>query len=229
MNSRLILRPLTAQLLCGTLLLQLSPAALGIPATAPAEPGTRAATQAPPASPPDPPRRPDRPRPEPAGTTAQPAAAQPGAISLVPGFNLISLPRVPAATDPATIFQPLGDQLDSVYTWDHCGASEAWQVYDPSDPALTNLQALDYRQGLWVDVASATSFLPEGTAPTVTEIPLCAGWNLIGYPLDQPRPVPAALASIAGKYERVFGYDKADAQDPWEVYDPNVPDWATRM
>ena len=140
MPTQPILRPVVAQLLCGTLLLQLTPAALGLGEQAQPEPRTSTAAPSPPTNPPEPPRRPERQRPTPTETSAQPASTRPGGISLVPGFNLISLPRIPASTDPAAIFQPLGDQLDSVYTWDHCDPDEAWQIFDPLDPAVSTLR-----------------------------------------------------------------------------------------
>ncbi len=60
-------------------------------------------------------------------------------------------------------------------------------------------------------------------------IPLCVGWNLIGFPSSTARPVVSALASIQGHYLRVFGFDPSDAADPWEVFDPAVPTWANDL
>ena len=35
--------------------------------------------------------------------------------------------------------------------------------------------------------------------------------------------MPDALAHISGKYTRLFAYDTTDVDDPWEVYDIDVP------
>jgi hypothetical protein len=42
----------------------------------------------------------------------------------------------------------------------------------------------------------------DGTLLASTSIGLCVGWNLIGFPAAQARPVRNALASIEGKYAR---------------------------
>jgi len=41
--------------------------------------------------------------------------------------------------------------------------------------------------------------------------------------------VRSALQSIDGKYVRIFGYDASDADDPWEIWDVAVPDWANDL
>ncbi|MCP4659125.1 MAG: hypothetical protein GY856_27260, partial [bacterium] len=38
-----------------------------------------------------------------------------------------------------------------------------------------------------------------------------------------------ALASIEGKYVRILAYDAWDAEDPWKIFDVNVPDWANDL
>ncbi|MCP3910520.1 MAG: hypothetical protein GY713_06170, partial [Actinomycetia bacterium] len=65
--------------------------------------------------------------------------------------------------------------------------------------------------------------------PATTTIELCEGWNLIGFPAAEPRHPHVALSSIAGKWQRVFGYDAFDSEDPWEYFDPAVPDWANDL
>jgi hypothetical protein len=58
------------------------------------------------------------------------------------------------------------------------------------------------------------------------DISLQPGWNLIGYPVQTAgvptttRPISDILASIAGDYSIVYGYDAADARDPWKLYAP---------
>ena len=54
-------------------------------------------------------------------------------------------------------------------------------------------------------------------------IPLCTGANLIGYPSGSAVTLPDALASIAGKYIRVYAYDPSDVGDPWKSFDPSAP------
>lgn len=50
---------------------------------------------------------------------------------------------------------------------------------------------------------------------------LTPGWNQFAYPLPQARPVPGALASIAGAYTTIYHFDPA-AQSRWRFYSTAV-------
>ena len=150
-------------------------------------------------------------------------------IPLLPGFNLISLPEEPAGADPAVIFVALGGQLERVETYDTCDTSDPEKVYDPTDPAASDLTVVDHRVGLWVAPTTATVLPSDGTLPASTSIDLCVGWNLIGFPAGEARHPLVALSSIAGKWDRLFGYDAFDSEDPWEIFDPVVPAWANDL
>ncbi|MCP3935356.1 MAG: RHS repeat protein, partial [Actinomycetia bacterium] len=107
--------------------------------------------------------------------------------------------------------------------------ADPWKTYDPADPAASDLPAVDHRAGMWVKTTAATALPTAGTPPATTTIELCEGWNLIGFPAAEPRHPHAALASIAGKWQRIFAYDAFDPEDPWEYFDPTVPDWANDL
>jgi len=51
----------------------------------------------------------------------------------------------------------------------------------------------------------------------VRSVPMVEGWNLVGWTGDEVL-VEDALASIAGKYDQVYGYDAFD-DNPWRIYD----------
>jgi len=152
-------------------------------------------------------------------------------IPLYPGYNLVSLPEEPPDPNPATVFAPIAGSYVEVFAHDVCDQDDedGWQIYDPTDPASSDLLDVDPTQGLWIE-ATAPAVLPsDGTLPATTSWQLCQGWNLIGFPAAQPRPVRSALQSIDGKYIRIFGYDASDSDDPWEIWDANVPDWANDL
>ena len=150
-------------------------------------------------------------------------------VPLVPGANLISLPNEPPDSDPAVVLAAIAGQFTAAFAYDNCDAVDPWKVYDPADLPGSDLTAIDHKLGLWIDATAATTLPSDGVQPPTTQIQLCTGWNLIGYPLMQERPVPAALASIEGKYLRVFGFDVTDTVDGWEVYDVAAPDWANDL
>jgi RHS repeat-associated protein len=159
-----------------------------------------------------------------AGPRVLPAAA--GDIPLLPGWNLISLPVRPLDGSPAVVFET-GAQR--VFAYDACDPVDPWKVHDPSDPTGSDLTEVDETLGLWVETASGGVVPAIGELPVSTTIHLCPGWNLIGFPAGRPRTVQSALASIAGKYRRIFGYDPSDAADPWEIHDVAVPVWANDL
>jgi RHS repeat-associated protein len=178
-----------------------------IPSTPPLPPGFKAST----------------------GRAAVKALTADGNVPLLSGWNLVSLPTRPVDTSPAAVFGSAGSALRRAYAYDACDPADPWKVYDPTDPAGSDLQSVDEHIGLWVDAASDASLPAPGAPPLGTTIHLCTGWNLIGFPAGQARPVQNALISIAGKYQRVFGYDAADAADPWEVFDVSAPAWANDL
>ncbi|MEO8197860.1 MAG: hypothetical protein ABI689_14180, partial [Thermoanaerobaculia bacterium] len=150
-------------------------------------------------------------------------------VPVVPAFNLLSISWQPNDPSPGALFLPIASAVRRVFAFDACDTADPWKVWDPASPGTSDLTAITPAKGFWLE-GQGSATLPEGgPEPATTSISLCLGWNLIGFPAASPRPVAAALAPIAGKYIRVFGFDPTDAQDPWEVYDVAVPVWANDM
>jgi len=151
------------------------------------------------------------------------------AVPVVPAFNLLSISWQPNDPSPGAVFLPIQSAVRRVFAFDACDTADPWKVWDPASPGTSDLTAITPAKGFWLE-GQGSATLPEGgPEPTTTSIPLCLGWNLIGYPAGSARPVATALASIAGKYIRLFGFDPTDSADPWEVYDVAVPAWANDM
>ncbi len=150
-------------------------------------------------------------------------------VPLLAGLNLISIPEEPADTDPAAVFAAVAGQLGKATAHDACDLADPWKVHDPADPAASDLTAVDHRIGMWVSMTAAAALPADGILPSITTIELCEGWNLIGFPTAEPRHPHVALSSIAGKWQRIFGYDAFDPEDPWEVFSVDVPDWANDL
>lgn len=150
-------------------------------------------------------------------------------VPLAPGWNLISLPAEPTDPDPAVVFAPLAGVVSRVYGYDACDPTDPWKLWDPADPAASDLLAVDHRMGLWVEASAGVSLPIAGTPPATTDFTLCGGWNLVGYPSDLVRPVASALAPIASTLVRVFGFDGFETPSPWQVFDPAAPGWANDL
>jgi hypothetical protein len=143
---------------------------------------------------------------------------------LVTGWNLISLPLSASDPDPAAALSSIDGDYNVVWAYDGCDTSDHWKIYDPPPPPGGNdLTAVDVSDGYWIDIISTATLSLNGTHPMSTEIPLCADWNLIGYPSMTSRPVEDVLAGIAGKYSLVWAFDAADSTDRWKKYNPSVP------
>lgn len=150
-------------------------------------------------------------------------------IPLIPGWNLLSIPEEPADSDPAVVLGSIGGAYSQVFAYDACDSADPWKLYDPNDPAASDLAASDHRIGFWIDSTLPVELIPDGALPASTTFELCAGWNPIGFPAGQVRHVRSALQSIEGKYLRLFGFDPLGPGDPWEFYDVAVPEWANDL
>jgi hypothetical protein len=153
-----------------------------------------------------------------------PASAR---VALGVGWNLVSLPIVPASARIADVLAPIAGKYALVMTYD--AATDTWRSYDPALPAGANtLATLDERTAIWIRMNQAATLDASGALPVTTTQALKAGWNLVAFPAGQARPVASALQSIAGKYSLVFGYD-ASVADPWSWYNPTAPGWASAL
>jgi len=105
------------------------------------------------------------------------------------GWNLISLPEEPFDTDPAAVLASIEGSYARVYTYDACDFADPWKLYDPADPAASDLAAIDHTMGLWVEMTEGATLTVSGTRPEQTVVRLCRGWNVIGYPQAMALPV----------------------------------------
>ena len=151
------------------------------------------------------------------------------AVPLLPGWNQVSLPEVPASGDPATVLAAIGGSYQKVYTYNGCDAADPWKVYDPNDLSASDLTTIGVEQGLLIDATAAVSLPSDGALPDSTTIQLCTGWNLIGFPSAFPRHVKSALAPILDKVVRVYAFDPFDLADNWKFYEASAPAWASDL
>jgi hypothetical protein len=151
-------------------------------------------------------------------------------VPLVPGWNLLSIPKQTDDTSPSALLETAGGAYTRVYAYDACATGDPWSVYDPGNPEAATLTDLDPTKGFWLDATLPVDLvMPVGAVPASTSWELCVGWNLIGFPAGQERPIRNALWSIEGKYIRVMAYDTLTPDDVWKVYDVGVPDWANDL
>jgi hypothetical protein len=142
-----------------------------------------------------------------------------GSVGLEVGWNMISIPMIPNDSDPGQVFSSLGGNYTEV-TYEGCGET---LTYDPNNPSGSSLTTIDEKHGYWINMSNQDTLVVSGTVPSSTTIPLCTGWNMIGYPLLTAMPIEEVLAQIEGKYNLVYYYDASDLSDHWKRYAPGVP------
>ena len=136
-------------------------------------------------------------------------------IPLSAGWNLISLPLVPANSALAKIFASQIANNQFVIAWGFNNGQ--WRSYANGKGTLTSIQD---GSGYWVDVSQATTLYVTGSIIPQTSTPpsyqLSPGWNLVGFkpqPTIQNENIAAYLSSINGKYQTnsVWVYDNSSA------------------
>jgi hypothetical protein len=128
-----------------------------------------------------------------------------------PGYNLISLPCLTTAESLDTVVG--GTPVRVMYQYVP-GASDSWKVYNPDLPnyVVSDLQFLTRRAGYIVLANGTSNKTVEGRRIGFTEVPIVAGWNLVGYPAFTVRNVSDAFDSINSSYSVVIGYNKTAEQ-----------------
>jgi hypothetical protein len=119
-------------------------------------------------------------------------------ISLSAGWNFISLNVLPEDFSAQEIFAGISGNLLQV--------KDANLSYAPSMPAYFNtLTNLVVGKGYWVNMSSPVTLELEGTAlnSSAYNLPLNAGWNLVGYLPSSASTISFALASISTYLQEV--------------------------
>jgi len=140
-------------------------------------------------------------------------------IFLNQGWNLISIPLIPADTSIDAVLATIAGQWDYIRVYDPL-SPEPWLSNASFKPdQLNDFDTLDETQGFWIDITTASATLTvTGTEPVTSNIPLYAGWNLVGYPSFVEMSISAALAGTG--YDRpVEGFDISEPYDIKQLSD----------
>ena len=122
-------------------------------------------------------------------------------ISLVQGWNLVSLHTQPADMSPSSIFTGHFDVIEEMRTLQGV-FNTSWPIF------LNTIQQLDLAGSYWVKANAARSGIQViGTPPSSTVINLTKGWNLIGFPSVGAQETATLLKPLSDRnaIERVIG------------------------
>lgn len=146
-------------------------------------------------------------------------------VPLQTGWNLISLPRRPVDSAVEQVLASVMPDVEKVFAMRPCDDG-GWKLFDSSAPGWVNdLHAVDESLGFWVKMKAEGTLSVSGEQPTATSIPLCTGWNLVGFPKVEPTSVADAMISIQSCYTRIFTHKNGE----WLSFDPSRPLFANDL
>jgi hypothetical protein len=124
-------------------------------------------------------------------------------LSLVPGWNMISLPVKPDNTNIGNVLSGLGTSYTAIHSFDT--ASNSYKTYVPGASNNT-LSVVAEGVGYWIYMREGATLTVQGRA-VKREINLLTGWNQVGVPSMTPVSIEQAIASVSGKVSAIYAYD----------------------
>jgi len=114
-------------------------------------------------------------------------------FDLPEGWNLVTFRLQPTQPSPSDVFAAIAPSIDSVWGFD--GAAQRWKSYLPGgvDLGPAGIDTIRADQAYWVHARRPiVNWIVEGELPGAGGLPLPAGWNLVGMPINA-LDLPAVL------------------------------------
>ncbi|MCP4119427.1 MAG: hypothetical protein GY737_29315, partial [Desulfobacteraceae bacterium] len=105
-------------------------------------------------------------------------------IPLVPGWNFVAFTLEPIDRNADSVFASIRSLLTEAYTYD--SKTGNYRRYAPK--RLNVIGPIRAHKGYLLNVTHAVDLTIQG-APPVEAIQLAKGWNLIGFPITEAKPV----------------------------------------
>lgn len=134
-------------------------------------------------------------------------------IPLARGWNLFSVPLVPADSSPRTVLASIADKYEVLLTRDQ---RNGWRAYRPAHEDISDLDKIEASMGLWIKMSQPATLTVTGVPPTTSSITLTKGWNLVGYPSNRTRLVEQVFGPAVPQIERIMTYRAAE--EKWYSY-----------
>jgi hypothetical protein len=150
-------------------------------------------------------------------------------IPLDHGWNLFSIPLIQSNTTREHVLQTVLGNYVSLQGY-HAGKSRPWLNWHKDKPkSLNDVIEMNNEEGYYIKMTTVDDLVIAGKVPSLTQISLKAGWNLVGYPSLTERTRDDALASILGSYNKVEFYnttsDKEEGIGPDDLMYPRYGYW----
>lgn len=132
------------------------------------------------------------------------------------GWNMISAPLIQNNTSIQTVLSSIEEKWNCIRTYDTLNAE--WNINATFWPdQLNDIHSLDHKTGFWINITEPNVTLTvQGLEANNTNIPLYAGWNLVGYPtLNEAIDISDALWGTGA--DRVMVCDTSEPYNIKEV------------
>lgn len=140
-------------------------------------------------------------------------------ISLVAGWNYVSLPMEPFNTDVTLLLSSIGTNARSIWAYD--AVSSKWLRYDLDGPDFLNdLNTVKAGIGYQIFMTDSGILKVAGTLPD-TAISLLDGWNFVGCNAQSSIIVENAISSIIANHPSIWTINPENSE--WLGYDPENP------
>jgi len=148
----------------------------------------------------------------------EPPASQ--ILQLYPGQNLISTYIVAEDNDLVSVLKPIEGLYKTVWTY---YTNPGWKRYTyDGDDSANDLGDIVPGAGYCIDMMGGATFVIGGEGITDADIPLAAGWNLVGYNSTTEKDINIALESIMDVLNCIYAYDNENKE--WSRYSINGPE-----
>jgi hypothetical protein len=138
------------------------------------------------------------------------------AIRLDLGWNIVSLPVIPANKEIVNVLGSVSDGLESVWGL----ADAAWRIYIPGAPEQSSLNEMEAGRGYWIRTNRDGLIINVSGLMDTKPVPVSTGWSLIGPSFLRSIPTETAMANIP--YESIWGYEKG----AWKSHYPDNPEFS---
>ena len=129
------------------------------------------------------------------------------------GWNLISFANPQIDTSIASVLASINGEYDAVQWYNASDKKDPWKHNHTSKPpGLNDLKELNHTMGFWIHITNPGGVLFDYNASkpmNSPEIPLFAGWNLVGFPSDNVLDTQDALNNLeyGTEVDSIWTYD----------------------
>jgi len=151
-------------------------------------------------------------------------------LSLKTGDNLISFPLTLQDSDIEDALSSILGGIKDVWTYQAEDSASPWKHFRPGLSAYNSLNSLEPGRGYWLSLKYNLNLQVSGTAvPAQASFRLWKGWNLIGWPYLEARPILEALSGLTfgQDYSVITSFDNATKALIYFYNQPQTDDFST--